>query len=120
MLRKAWFSVVLILYGCSKPLPVLENVNVADWKADPNGCLGKRTSMEQAIRGQKEKLLTLSETEVIALLGMPDRNELYKRNQKFFYYFITASSGCPTPAEREVKLSIRFNAVGLVKEVTLE
>jgi hypothetical protein len=120
MLKNAWLSVFLIIYGCSKPLPVLENVNLTDWKADRNGCMGKRAPMEQAIQSQKEKLLALSETQVIALLGMPDQNELYKRNQKFFYYFITASPACQTPAKRELKLAIRFNAVGLVNEVTLE
>jgi hypothetical protein len=120
MPKKALLSVLLILCRCGNPLPVLENVNLADWKADRNGCQGKRASMEQALQNQKEKLVALSETQVIALLGMPDQNELYKRNQKFFYYFITASPACQSPAKREIKLGIRFNAVGLAKEITIE
>lgn len=98
----------------------MKEINLAEWKADRNGCMGKRAPMEPALRRQKDNLLALSETQVIALLGRPDRNELYKRNQKFFYYFITPSTDCQLPAKTEIKLSIRFNALGLAKEVMLE
>lgn len=120
MPRSVWLSLLIILLGCGKSLPALDNVNLADWKADRNGCLGKRAPMEEAFRKQKSSLLALNETQVVTLLGRPDRNELYKRNQKFYYYFITPSPDCRLPGGREVKLAIRFNAMGLVKEVTIE
>lgn len=77
--------------------------------------------MLHAINSQSEKLLTLSESEIISLLGRPDENELYKRNQKFYYYLLGPSKTCSdTIAVDPKKLVIRFNAIGLAKEVVVE
>ena len=35
--------------------------------------------------------------QIISMLGKPDENELYKRNQKFYYYFIQSSKICSPP-----------------------
>jgi len=93
----------------------------AQWKNDKNGCAGKRTTMADALLSQKEKLLSLSELEIVDVLGKPDQQELYKRNQKFYYYFIKPSGDCdrPSPAN-SLRLVIRFNAVGLAKEIGTE
>lgn len=117
-----WFSFILFIFlvACGKPLPTFEAVNLEAWKTDSHGCEGKRSSMEQAMRNEKDKLLALNEKQVIRLLGRPDQNELYKRNQKFYTYFITAAPKCSTPAEVSLKLIVRFNAMGLANEVTLE
>jgi hypothetical protein len=77
--------------------------------------------MVTALEDQSEKLLALSQQDVIRLLGKPDENELYKRNQKFFYYFVHPSKACSdTVTLKPKKLVIRFNAVGLAKEVELK
>lgn len=120
MLKHGWLSLILLCAGCGKSLPVLENVDLKEWKSDKNGCLGKRAAMEVALSAQKEKILTLSETQVIQLLGRPDQNELYKRNQKFYSYFITPAPACDSPSLKSTKLVIRFNAMGLAKEVAIE
>jgi hypothetical protein len=59
--------------------------------------------------------------QIVKLLGKPDRNELFKRNQKFFLYFIDPAPEC-VPGDSAVvqKLVIRFNAMGLAKEVAIE
>ena len=78
--------------------------------------------MSSALRSQSQKLLALSEQEIISLLGKPDENELFKRNQKFYYYFLEPSNACNlTSTENDPeKLVIRFNAIGLAKEVSVE
>jgi outer membrane protein assembly factor BamE (lipoprotein component of BamABCDE complex) len=78
--------------------------------------------MSSAIEMQSKKLLALSEQEIVTLLGKPDENELYKRNQKFYYYFLEPSKQCSdTLGENDPqKLVIRFNAIGLAKEVSIE
>jgi hypothetical protein len=119
-LKHAFFS-LLILVSCGKPLPTLEGIDLQTWKDDKDGCSGKRSSMLPAINSQSEKLLTLSESEIISLLGRPDENELYKRNQKFYYYLLEPSKTCSdTIAVDPKKLVIRFNAIGLAKEVVVE
>lgn len=76
--------------------------------------------MLEAMKAEKEKLLSLNELQIVELLGRPDQNELYKRNQKFYYYFLQPSPDCPAPAPEALRLVIRFNAMGLAKEVSIE
>lgn len=117
------FSIVLfalIVTSCGKPLPEFKELDLTLWKNDKNACGEYRSSNIEAIRAQKEKLLALDESKIIELLGRPDRNELYKRNQKFFYYYLQAGPLCSNKAENALRLAIRFNAMGLAKEVAIE
>ena len=111
---------ILVIAGCSKPLPEFDKLDLAAWRNDKHACAGYRTSTIETIRSQKEKLLALKESQIIELLGRPDRNELYKRNQKFFQYSLEASSACENPKTDALLLVIRFNAMGLAKEVAIE
>ena len=112
---------LLFLFSCGKSLPSFEDIDLQAWKDDKQACQGTRSSMMKAMETQSKKLLALSEQEVIALLGKPDENELYKRNQKFYYYFVQPSATCTNAViQNPKKLVIRFNAVGLAKEVSFE
>lgn len=113
----------LFLPGCGKELPTLENLNPEQWKSDRNACGTYRVTAAQALVVQKEKLLALKEMQVVELLGRPDRNELYRRNQKFYYYYLKPAPDCPNysaGAGSGTRLAIRFNAMGLAKEVIVE
>jgi len=123
MRRFKWLSVIVISFfilSCGKSLPELKGVDLKAWKDDSNGCQHKRSQMTDAIKKEKSKLLALDELQVIKLLGRPDRNELFKRNQKFFFYFLEPSDRCSEHDASPLKLSVRFNAMGLAKEVTIE
>ena len=113
-------TLLIFTFACGKPLPELEIVDLKEWKADKNGCGNKRSVMIEAIKKEKEKLLALDEMQVVKLLGMPDRNELFKRNQKFYYYFLQPAPECQVHGNNPLKLSVRFNAMGLAKEVLIE
>lgn len=114
------FLSILILSSCGKDLPILQGVDAETWKSDKNGCEGKRFGLTNAIRNEKEKLLALDEKEIIKVLGRPDRNELFKRNQKFYYYFLQPAPECKLGNEKPLKLVVRFNAMGLAKEIVVE
>lgn len=120
MFRWLSLSLLILFSSCGKPLPELTNMDLVSWRTDKDGCLGKRASMESAISQQKDKLLALDETGIIELLGKPDKNELYTRNQKFYTYFITPSPECGSEFTTSSKLIIRFNAIGLAKVITIE
>ncbi|MGE0772221.1 MAG: hypothetical protein AB7K37_10950 [Cyclobacteriaceae bacterium] len=90
------------------------------WQDDKNGCKGRRLQMIDSLIAQKAEVLALSELEIVELLGRPDQNELYTRNQKFYFYFLTPSSNCDAPAEKPQRLMIRFNAVGLAQEILVD
>jgi hypothetical protein len=114
-------ALILILFSCGNSLPTLDGVDIHEWKNDKNGCSGKRIPMLASIQAQTEKLLSLREQEIISILGKPDENELYTRNQKFYYYNIGPSLSCSSSISvKPKKLVIRFNAVGLAKEVAVE
>ena len=77
--------------------------------------------MRDAIDREKGKLLGLDQSQMAELLGNPDQNELYSGNQQFFYYFIDPAPSCGTATDSlGEKLVVRFNAVGLAKEVAIE
>lgn len=112
-------SVVSLVFSCGKPLPDLNPIDLAQWKEDKGGCKNIRTSYLAALTEQKDELKGLSEGDIIELLGRPDRNELYKRNQKFYYYDLEPGKGCDSTLLNQ-QLILRFNAMGMAKEVSIE
>ncbi len=114
-----FIALLLLNSGCGNPLPKLENMDLQEWHSDKDGCLNKRSVMEASLANQKDKLLALTEKQIISLLGKPDQNELYSRNQKFYTYFLTPAPSCASYQNSSKTLIIRFNAMGLAKEVSL-
>ena len=111
----------LLLTSCGKSLPELKGIDRKVWREDKGACLNHRSAMAEALKTEKEKLLALSEMQMVELLGMPDENELYKRNQKFYSYYLEPSEACGSTGSKEAaRLVIRFNAMGLAKEVSVE
>ncbi len=117
-MKKLFIVLALTACACGKPLPTLEGIDLKQWKDDKNGCNHFREKLIHALDSQKDKLKGLTEDDVIALLGRPDQNELYKRNEKFFKYFLEPGPICKSDSS-EIILSIRFNSVGLAKEATI-
>ncbi|HET9052732.1 MAG TPA: hypothetical protein VFM90_01065 [Cyclobacteriaceae bacterium] len=111
----------MIFSACGKEIPKLEGVDLEHWRKDKNACGTYRTETMETLVAQKEKLLALKETQIVSLIGRPDRNELYKRNQKFFYYYLKPAPDCTHyNGAATTRLTIRFNAMGLAKEVLVE
>ena len=112
---------LLILSSCGRSFPEIDGLDTVTWKNDKKGCNGERSKMKDALLSQKDKLLALSELDLVGVLGKPDEEELYKRNQKFYYYYIEPSQECNGATNGEsLRLVIRFNAMGLAKEVVTE
>lgn len=111
---------VIIVLSCGKALPALEGIDLSRWAGDRDGCQSYRSSSIDEIRRQKDELLALDEMAINKLLGKPDRHELYTRSQKFYYYSLDPGPSCPAPADSARQLVLRFNAMGLVKEVLIE
>ena len=109
-----------LLVCCGTPHEDVTGINWADWKADRNGCQGKRASYILQLTNQKDKLKSRSEMDIVELMGRPDQTELLKRNQKFYTYYFASGPGCAVTDTTGTKLVIRFNAMGLAKEVALE
>lgn len=119
-MKKLFILALLIVGGCSKSLPSLNGIDLAAWKDDKNGCRGVRAKAIEALDLQKEKIKALSESQVADLLGKPDRTELYRRNQKFYTYYLEPSEKCEPSVSTSKKLIIRFNGMRMAKEVEIE
>jgi hypothetical protein len=111
---------ILALMSCGNPLPVLDNINLQDWKNDRHGCTGTRLKMKESMMQQKDKLLSLSETDLVKLLGKSDETELYKRSEKFYKYYFNDGPNCAQDSVTASTMIIRFNAMNLAKEVVIE
>jgi hypothetical protein len=120
-----WSSIVIVVIlaasSCRKSLPKLDGIDKNLWASDKNGCRGERLALKTALKSQASKLKALTETEIVTLLGSPDGTELYSRNQKFYYYSISPAADCSGARDSTIsRLVIRFNAMGLAKNVNVE
>jgi hypothetical protein len=114
----ALFTILAVLCACCSRNPrELTGVDWEAWKNDRQGCGNIRKTYQDAIKDQKDRLKSMSEMEVVEQMGRPDQTELLKRNQKFYTYFISGGPGCAEADSSVVLLTIRFNAMGLAKEV---
>lgn len=119
--RKLFILVFIpVFLSCSKDQEPLDNFDYQVWKEDIGACNGKRQELGETLLKQKDKLLALDEMQMVNELGKPDAHELFKRNEKFFYYYLQPSRDCATFNGKTSRLVIRFNAVGLAKEIYTE
>ena len=112
--------VVLIaftLYAC-KTAPEIEGFDAKQWKDDPMGCKNHRAKLFPILEKNKDKFIKVESGQILKLLGRPDRNELYKRTQRYYVYFVGAGSQCEGVKGSYGKiLRIRFDALQRVSEV---
>lgn len=104
---------ILGLSGCYS-IPEIDGFDESAWNAQITDCDQGKVQQAEIILDQQDLLLGEGQAEIKTLLGQPSEHELYRRNQKFFYYDLTPQS-C-TEAKR---LSIRFDALDRVKEVLI-
>lgn len=105
------------LAGCGSPKQ-LEGFDSAAWKSDRMGCQGTRKSMRDQSDAIRLQLRGLSQDEVLDVLGRPDFQRLYERNQKFYVYFVEPGPQCEGKADASQArtLILRLSAIELVTE----
>ena len=97
-----------MLGACYSP-PAIEGFSSDKWENALTECDGYRISGADSILKNKEQLLLKNQNEIRELLGAPARHQLFSRNQKFFFYELDC--------KKTTELSIRFDALGRVKEL---
>ena len=78
---------LLITFSCSQS-PVLEGFDIEKWQRDKYGCNKERLVLANEVMERKDELVELGQNEITAVLGKPNRHELYSRNKKAFVYFM--------------------------------
>ena len=117
-----FISIIFLMINCGGRALEIEGFDREQWVADRNGCQGFRSTQKQVILENKNDLLGNSSRQIIKLLGKPDRNELYRRNQKFYIYILEPGPDCAKTTNDKLPetLFIRFSATGLSKEIFIK
>lgn len=113
----------LLLAACQSAGTTLEGFDAYVWKRDKLGCGNARSQMIDTLMAQRDKLLQLTENELIGVLGKPDARSLYERSQKFIIYLLEPNAKCTAAENAPVKakaLHIRLNAIGRANEVFID
>ena len=115
-------SLIFCLGSCSKKQQKIQNFSSIEWKFDKNGCDKTRLNLVDALIKQREILKGWSFQEIIDLLGLPDGNELSKKEEKYYLYFLDAAPACDNfqKGNKTITLKIRFSFRGIVKELSIE
>jgi hypothetical protein len=122
---KKYFSlpcllIVLFISGCSTvEKPDLGTFDSELFISDRNACEGKRVNQIDELRGMKEKILGLSETQIKEGFGRYDYQILDRRSEKIIVFFLEKGPQCEQLQQPSTALvmELHINAVGLVKEV---
>lgn len=108
----------VVLATCGSPKQFADFDSSA-WKSDRLGCGGKRKALRDQFDTIRLQLKGSTQEEVLQVLGKPDFQRLYQRNQKFYVYFMEPGLQCEgsPDASRARTVVLRFSAIELVTEV---
>lgn len=98
----------------------LQKFNSELWKADKNGCNGDRLQLKNDFLSLKHNMRGFKSSEIEALLGKPDAQELYNRSQRYYIYFLDPGPKCENAKSNPQALFVRFSAVGIANEFTIK
>ena len=115
-------TVIASLVSC-QPYVDINGLDEEAFQSDPNGCLGVRAAMKDTLFSVDAQLKTLTQEEIYATLGKPDRQELATRSQKYFVYYIDPAPNCPgedSTAATPLTLYVRFSAMNRASEIKYE
>lgn len=115
------FTLCIALWSvaCSSPTD-LGDFDTEKWRADANGCKGDRAEMIDDLVEVKSKFLGLYQKAIIKSLGQPEDQELYKRSQTYYVYYIDPAPGCENSPEEPRILEMRFTSLGIANEVNIK
>ena len=113
-------TMMVLFVGCQTYVDI-DGFDEEAFQSDPNGCLGVRAAMRDTLFSVDTQFKTLTQEEIYATLGRPDRQELATRSQKYFVYYIDPAPNCsegddPSP----LTLYVRFSAMNRASEIKYE
>ncbi len=115
-----FFLLILTVLMCScYPKISIEGFDNEAWQKPIETCDDNKESLAQLLIMQQDKILGKGQAEIKELLGQPSEHELYRRNQKFFFYILTPADTCKN-VMIQTKLSIKFDAIDRAKELMIE
>jgi hypothetical protein len=119
---KKYFLLSLLLplfIACSEPTR-MEGFDSSAWQQDKNGCQEKRSQMISDFDGIRRELYGRPESEIKDILGKPDAEQLMRRGQRVFIYYLEPGAHCNerNKLSEANRAEVRFNALHKVSEIT--
>lgn len=109
---------IVLLSGCLKKVDI-KDFDKEAWAKDPDGCLNIRSEMTDKINEIKKNILGLYQKDIIKVFGPPAEQELYKRSQTYYIYYIDPATSCAIQVDNPRKLYVRFTSLGIANEVNI-
>ena len=115
-------GLVVIIAACSSQPDKLGRLDLKKWRGDRGACNSIRTGMADDFKAEQKQLMGKFIDEVGTLLGRPDIHQLGERNIKFYVYFLEKGTQCDDikTNSKAKKVILKFNAVGLLSEITYQ
>ena len=113
-----FFSLLFLLSQCGPPPKEFASFDRAAFAADRNGCQGVRQARQAELERIRRDLRGLSQDQILAVLGKPDRQRLGKRNGKQYIYFLAPGSQCDPTASPARTLVLYYSALEIVTEAS--
>ncbi len=110
-----WLSIILLM-ACNQS-PKIKGFDSGSWQGDHDGCSGIRKTSLPVLLSARDRMLGKNEEYIINLLGKPDRNDLYERDQKFYIYFLDPGPSCSQTVKDPEMLVVRFTSLGICDDV---
>jgi hypothetical protein len=115
------FLLVFLCQACQAPKK-FDQFDSNGWKSDRLGCQGNRQRLVAEFEKIRRELRGLSQSDITELLGKPDLQGLYTRNQRFFVYYLESGPQCqdaqaPSTART---VAVRFGALDYVTEISYQ
>jgi len=110
------------MLACSSKPDKLGRLDLQKWRGDRGGCEGLRMKQTEDFKAEQKQLMGKFIDEVGTILGRPDIHQLGERNQKFYVYFLEKGPHCENSQTKSKarKVILKFNAVGLLSEITYQ
>lgn len=116
--KYVYFLFFLTLLSCKK-IPDLKKFDTQKWQSDPMGCLGERKRNIATLNEIKSDLVGISEDQLLAVLGNPDRKILDERSKKQYIYYLS-SIVCAKEKYENVAIVVDFDALHRVVVLSTE
>lgn len=109
-------------FSCTSAPDRIGNLDLVKWRSDRGGCKDVRQTLEGDFRKIESEIIGKPIDEIGEIFGKPDIHQLGGRNQKFYVYFLQKGVHCNdiTQKSEAQKVILRFNAVGLLSEITYQ
>lgn len=129
--RVTYFLLLFFFTTCNnKKLPTIENFDTSIWVDDKFACNNERPKLLKALVKNKDKIIGLSQNQILQLLGKPEIRDMQKRGIRHYVYFVKKGWQCKKDGTfqrpqyigslpKDLVLILRFNAVDKVNEIQI-